>query len=37
MALKLDKKVYAAFVAGVLTVGGPTVAWNNATAQRRQH
>jgi hypothetical protein len=34
MALKLDRKVYAAFVAGVLAVGGPTVAWNNATAQQ---
>lgn len=31
--MQLERKVFAAFVAGVLAVGGPTVAWNNATAK----
>lgn len=34
MALKLDRKVYAAFVAGVFAVSGVNVAWDNATAKQ---
>lgn len=33
--MNLEKKVFTAFVVGVLAVGGPTVAWNNITAKEQ--